>query len=702
MSLNIPINREGCVQETQERTNDEKRFLFLFSPSDPLRLHLVFSQVLSLISSSAGPIFPVSIGFLAEQGPRAFLVYPAPVRQVKRTLTNALKYSILEFIFSWRLPVFFEVRISVSRRDRALVEVFALNQNPEENQEKRRMWSRPSLALLGYIAAALLMLGPHVFPLDYISESTYSQEDAYICLWGLWWTKNAVLHGLNPYWTDFLFYPMGTSLVFHAYPLTYGLLSLPFQLLMEGVSGLVAALNSIIFLSFVLSGFGAYLLASHVTGSRLSSWVAGVIYAFIPFHSLNRVTLHLLAIECIPFTILSLLRLSEKPTVGRAILVGLCFALTYYSSLEYALYLFMFSGIWIVYKLLFTFRDITRKHIIAMAGSCVIFLLLVSPLVLQQMKAYLRYDTAIQQDFEEVTFWSPALLSFITPSRVHPWYGQALASAGELTDARPQKWGMRSETSIAWVALLLAAVGLMGHRNGQRIFWSLLALFFFLLCLGPFLRVTGEWFSQIPLPYLLIYNWVPVFRTGRDPTRFILLAMMMLSILSAFGVDSLLRHFKTARSRFLLAMLFSSMILFESLTAWIGSYRPSLPPVYRQLAGAKRDVAIIDLTPEPYKLLPQTLHHKKITYLEKTLPRTPSKSWMLPVEYDFRFPTSFSSLDAQRQSERLKEHRESLDALRIRFILLPRGPQTLLQINLAERLGAIVQEAGELFICRFP
>jgi hypothetical protein len=580
--------------------------------------------------------------------------------------------------------------------------VFELNLNPEENQKTRRPWSLPFLALLGYIAAALLMLGPHVLPLNHISESTYSQEDAYICLWGLWWTKHAVLQGLNPYWTDFLFYPMGTSLVFHAYPLTYGLLSLPFQQLIEGVSGLVVALNSIIFLSFVLSAFGAYLLASHVTGSRLSGWVAGVIYAFMPFHSLNRVTLHLLAIEFIPFTILFLLRISEKPTLRRAMLVGLCFALTYYSSLEYALYLFMFLSLWIAYRIVFAFRDVTRKHIIALAGSCAIFLVLSSPLLLQQVKAYFEYDAAIQQDFEEVTFWSPALLSFITPSRVHPWYGQALASAGELTDAHPQKWGMRSETSVGWVALVLASIGLLGHRNGQRIFWFLLALFFFLLCLGPFLRVTGEWFSQIPLPYLLIYKWVPVFRTGRDPTRFMPLAMMMFAILSAFGVDLLLRHCKTARSRFLLTILFSSLILFESLTAWTGSYRPSLPPVYTQLARAKRDVAIIDLTPEPYKLLPQTLHEKKITYLEKTLPRTPSKSWMLPVEYDFRFPRSFSSLDAQRQSERLREHRESLNTLRIKFILLPCGPQILTQIRLAERLGATIQKSGDLFVCQFP
>jgi len=178
--------------------------------------------------------------------------------------------------------------------------------------------------------------------------------------------------------------------------------------------------------------------------------------------------------------------------------------------------------------------------------------------------------------------------------------------------------------------------------------------------------------------------------------------MLMLSILAAFGIDSLLRHFRVARSRFLLTMLFGALILFESLTAWVGSYRPSLPGVYKQLARAKQDVAIIDLTPEPYKLLPQTLHEKKITYLEKTLPRTPSKSWMLPVEYDFRNPESFFHLDVQKQSQRLEEHRKSMKALNLQLILLPRSSQTPLQIQLAEALGATVTEAGELFVCRLP
>ena len=149
-------------------------------------------------------------------------------------------------------------------------------------------------------------------------------------------------------------------------------------------------------------------------------------------------------------------------------------------------------------------------------------------------------------------------------------------------------------------------------------------------------------------------------------------------------------------------MLLSELILFESLIVWVGSYQPSVPRLYRHLTEAKRGIAIIDLTAEPFKLLPQTVHEKRITYLEKTLPRTPSKNWMLPVEYDLRFPESFFHLDAQVQSERLEEHRKNLKTLHIKFIISPPGPRTLLQIQLAERLGAIVKEVNGLYVCELP
>jgi len=100
-----------------------------------------------------------------------------------------------------------------------------------------------------------------------------------------------------------------------------------------------------------------------------------------------------------------------------------------------------------------------------------------------------------------------------------------------------------------------------------------------------------------------------------------------------------------------------------------------------------RDFAIIDLTPEPNKLLPQTVHGKRITYLSATIPRTSSKNWVLPIEYDFRFPEKLLGLDSDELGARFREHRVGLKEFNIRYVIFPINRNAKLQIELATRLG---------------
>ncbi|MDD9938991.1 MAG: hypothetical protein OXT09_35715 [Myxococcales bacterium] len=75
-------------------------------------------------------------------------------------------------------------------------------------------------------------------------------------MWSLWWTKHALSSAQNPFWTDLIFHPHGTSLAFHSYPFVYGVLSVPLQWLLPGKEGLAATFNLIVFTSFVMSAVG--------------------------------------------------------------------------------------------------------------------------------------------------------------------------------------------------------------------------------------------------------------------------------------------------------------------------------------------------------------------------------------------------------------------------------------------------------------
>jgi hypothetical protein len=565
-----------------------------------------------------------------------------------------------------------------------------------------RFWKDSGIPLAFFLLVSVLMVGPHVMPPTRINALPYAHEDSNIFIWGFWWLKRCVLEWRDPYWTDFLFYPLGTSLVFHPFPLPYGLFSVPFQVLSGDLTGLVVAYNCMIFVSFVLSGFGAYRLAVYVTGSPLGGWISGLIFAFMPFHFLNMNSLHLLAVEALPFYILSLVKLWDRPGVKRAIFVAAYLALAYYTSLEYALYLLIFSALWLVYKVVVSTKTVERKFFYHLGLASLCFMVFAAPLLSKQARIFFLEHSAIRQDFDEVVFWSPALLSFITPSRAHPVYGDALSFAGDLGTATTQNWGMRSEASLGYIALGLAFVALLGLRRDGRMFWGLAALWFLCLTLGPYLRVTGNWLTGIPLPYLLFYKYLPFFQEGRDPSRFMPLAVLMLSVLAAFGVRDLLQRIHRKERLTLFAVILSGLILFENITGWVGSYEPEVNPIYKKLGQMPGNFAIIDLTQEPHKLLLQTVHGKKITYIEKTIPRSSSRNWMLPVEYDFRSPETLLNLDPAVLATRFNEHKMGMKKFNIQYIIFPMGDKAKVQIELAVHLGGRVSRVQDLFLCEFP
>ncbi|RUA18220.1 MAG: hypothetical protein DSY55_00650, partial [Clostridia bacterium] len=116
------------------------------------------------------------------------------------------------------------------------------------------------LLLFSVLALALTWpLLPHIFshvPGDGIDDPALA--------WNLWWAKvsfvdRAGAMGLvhNPFAGDSMFYPIGVNLAFYTLTLLNGALSIPLQ----SAFSLIFTSNLLLLSSFVLSGFGAYLLA---------------------------------------------------------------------------------------------------------------------------------------------------------------------------------------------------------------------------------------------------------------------------------------------------------------------------------------------------------------------------------------------------------------------------------------------------------
>ena len=157
--------------------------------------------------------------------------------------------------------------------------------------------------LAAYALLTILMTWPLVLNIN--SAIPGDGFDGWQNYWNLWWIKVALIDRIsNPLITDLLYHPTGVGLYFHTLNPFNGLLTLPIQL----TSGLIAAYNAVVFFSWVMGGYGVFLLTLWILtgkqkpqyqGSRASAAVAPrpTPHAPLPLFVCRRRHLHLLTLS---------------------------------------------------------------------------------------------------------------------------------------------------------------------------------------------------------------------------------------------------------------------------------------------------------------------------------------------------------------------------------------------------------------------
>src|SRR5258707_966352 len=130
--------------------------------------------------------------------------------------------------------------------------------------------------------------------------------DALLQTWTLDWDAHALLTNPLHFANANAFYPYANSLAFSETLIGQAILVAPVIWLTDNP---VLAYNLLLLGSFVLCGWGMYLLAKELSGSRIAGLVAGVIFAFFPHRFGQLSHLHLLTAQWMPFCLLFLRRL---------------------------------------------------------------------------------------------------------------------------------------------------------------------------------------------------------------------------------------------------------------------------------------------------------------------------------------------------------------------------------------------------------
>ncbi|MDM8528387.1 hypothetical protein QUF58_09275 [Anaerolineales bacterium HSG24] len=466
-------------------------------------------------------------------------------------------------------------------------------------------------ALLGYLLVALIATWPLVTHLDgYVPGiGDWGQN-----MWALWWTRHSLLTlGQSPFYTHHLFYPEGITLLFHPLDVADGLLSIP----LYGLLGSDISYNLMVLLSFVLSGYGLYLLAFYLTGHRLASWVAGLVFTLAPYHFLRLDIghLNLSTMQWIPFYVLFCLKTIQSHQRHKRGQYGLLtiFFLTSMAlhSWYYVIYCGLFTIALIFYPTPYPTLTELRHRLPTIILIPSLTILLLSPLIMPMFQlldstTLIGEHNPLRHSVDLLSFWIPG-----PPSTWANWFESSwLPYAAQHREPGASAY-------LGYTVLVVSLIGLLGKLYRRlAVWWAVVALVFTSLALGPQLQLNGQ-VLDIPMPYQFLSNLIPAFSITGIPGRFIIMTSLCLSVLTAYGLSTIQTNLTRrvscilhpASSIFLIALF----IMLEYSAVPLPLSSTALPDIYHQLATEPESYSILDIRWDAnYLLHAQTIHLKPL------------------------------------------------------------------------------------------
>jgi len=401
-----------------------------------------------------------------------------------------------------------------------------------------------------------------------------------------WWFDYAITNSLNPLHHSFVFYPLGLDMVDSIFPL---LLFAP----ITHFFGSVVSCNLYVMSTFLLAGYGMFLLASYLLKDPYAAFFAGVVFAFSPFHFGASISpLHSYSILWIPFFVLFFLKMYEKPTGSNILLASLFFAMNALTSWTIAIMLAIFCLLYMLYQINYTLsKDFSPKLGIFFLMS----LAFTAPglhLILKNMLTNKHMFMPIR----EFIFHSADILAFIVPSPMHPIFGEISSTIySNFSGNYGEKF-----VFIGYIVILLSLVGMrIWLKDDFGRFILICTGVFFILSLGPFLHIFGIYqFTSnnltIMLPGILTY-YIPFLDMIRVPSRYAIMFMFFMSLISAYGLKYILEKMpKNCWNRFILSAIFTTILVFEFMAVLPVTDARATPDFYYSICNDDKG-AIIEL-----------------------------------------------------------------------------------------------------------
>jgi len=457
-------------------------------------------------------------------------------------------------------------------------------------------------ALLLYVFLTMIL----TFPLILHMDRYLDLGDPALNTWILAWDVHSLISDPLNLFNANIFYPHQNTLAFSEHLIADMVVAFPVILITHNP---ILAYNIILFLSFVLSGLGMFLLIDHYINNKYSAFLGGVVFAFCTIRFAHTGHLQLLTAQWMPFALLYLDKFLHKGDYKNLALLYVFYVLQTLSCWYFAFYITITLG---VYALsVFVINKDLRKKLFHQSYQLKLILFLICALAIIAPFAYPYIQVAHEYGFtrtlDEVSFYSADVGDYLLTPINNLIYG---------TVSYPFQANRNFCEHSLFPGITVIALSLYGFFRLMRLklgdqsklaliitsdktqnIYLLIALIAFILSLGYPLHFFGHTLN-IDLLYKYLFEYFPGFKSMRVPSRFGFIIVLSLSVFAAYGMNKFIGS-KPKIKKLVISFIFVSLVVSESI--YIPLFNVTMPvdreipEVYQWLANETGDFAIVEL-----------------------------------------------------------------------------------------------------------
>lgn len=380
---------------------------------------------------------------------------------------------------------------------------------------RSRGLAEAAAVVLAGVALTSVLTYPLAFQIDRVGRT--NTDDGRWSIWVVAWVAHALTTDPAGVYQANIFYPQRNALAFSEANLVAGAIGAP---VWAATQNPYTTHNAAALLSFVIAFAGAYYLARYLTGSRGGAAVAAVLYAFCPFIFARTAHIQLLFTGGIPFCLLAFHRLADRPTVSRALGLGVLLWLQALACAYYGIFagLMVGLGTLVIAHTRGRWRD--RDYWIGIVLAAFVSVALTVPFFLPYLSV--QQDAGFARTLEDASMYSADLGAWLASAAwAHRWWLPWIEPFNEVLFP-------------GLTALLLGGAGLViawRDRASRELvlFYGLAALLALWLSFGP---AAGL--------YTAFFHTIPVFSFLRAPGRIGIVVVLCLSVFAAVAVRRLI------------------------------------------------------------------------------------------------------------------------------------------------------------------